>query len=478
MKLTLSLSVSCLHIWKVVFYARSKRWSPYKASLYNYSVPLDEKSYVWMNGVTGGAFKVNHEVHAQVQAILANPRDCDVEQNRSLYDQLISLGFLIEEDFDEIGFLKLRHRIARYGTGSLGLGIMLTLDCNFACPYCYQPRVDKWMSHELQRGLVRYVNKMMESKHRLVIEWFGGEPLLGIAEIRELSERFLQICEKNRAHYAASITTNGYLLSEQIARELSQLGVRNAQVTIDGPPDIHNRRRILRDGRPTFDTILRNLQGAVKHIPEVALRVNLDKTNIDRFPELLTYLSPLKERIWVGIAPVAPIRAAQGYKERCFQRNEYIEVETRLEQLLKDEGFASLIGLTSDRRWLPFKSLFCGAYQADSYMIDPDGYLYKCVGLAGEATAKVGTLLPEGEVTYDWDKLLRWLTWEPFDDPACFECSVLPLCFGGCHADRLYPGFQAGKKVLPCPEVRYDLACRLQWKFGSQDASRKEVKVL
>ncbi|MCS7197677.1 MAG: radical SAM protein [Candidatus Bipolaricaulota bacterium] len=320
----------------------------YKASKYNYNAPLGENEYVWMNGVSGSAFKANREVHAQVQAILADPNNCVSEQERPLHDQLVSLGFLVEENFDEIGFLKLRSRIARYGNEGLGLGIMLTLNCNFACPYCYQWRVNKWMNDETRQGLIKYVGKMMEHKRKLVIEWFGGEPLLDISGIKKLSEQFVQICKERGAQYEAGITTNGYLLTEPTARELARLGVRKAQITIDGPPDIHDKRRVLRDGRPTFDVILRNLEGAVKYIPSVGIRVNLDKTNSDRFPELLTYLAPLKERLFIGIASVVPVRAAQEYKEFCFLDCDFLRTRCNLEQLLKNEGFLSLRGTITD----------------------------------------------------------------------------------------------------------------------------------
>ncbi len=439
----------------------------YKASRFNYNAPLDEDSYVWMNGVSGGAFKVNREIHAQVQAILADPNHCATEQEYSLRDQLVSLGFLVEETFDEIGFLKLKSRIARYGNEALGLGIMLTLNCNFACPYCYQWRVNKWMSDETRQGLIRYVSKMMERKRKLVIEWFGGEPLLDISGIKKLSEQFLRICEEQGAQYEAGITTNGYLLIESRAQELAELGVCKVQITIDGPPEIHNKRRVLLGGQPTFDVILRNLEGVVKHIPIVAVRVNLDKTNYDRFSELLSYLAPLKEHLLIGIAPVVPTRAAHGYKKSCFTRCDYIQVQCRLEQLLKDEGFVSLVGPTADRWWKPSVYVFCGAYLVDSYMIDPEGYLYKCTALAGETSTKVGALLPSGEIAYDWDRLLPWLVWEPFEDQTCSACPVLPLCLGGCQADRFYPGYQGNEVVPPCPEVREDLAHRLKLRFGT-----------
>ena len=336
--------------------------SRYKASQYNYNSSLG-KDYVWMNGVKGSIIQVNSRVHAQILRILADPNNCSTDQDRTLRDQLVFLGFLIGENFNEIEFLKLKNRIARYGNKGLGLAILPTLDCNFVCPYCYQSHVNKRMGYDVQQGIVKYVSKMMVSKSKLVVDWFGGEPLLEISQIKEFSSKFMQICEKNRARYTASITTNGYLLSKQMAHELSQIGVENVQVTIDGPPDIHNKRRILRDGRPTFDVILKNLGEATKYIPTVIVRVNIDKANSVHFPELLAYLAPLKEHLWIGIAPVAPIRVAQGYAEQCFQRDEYLKIEIQLEQLLKTEGFNSLLGTSADRRWLPSRSVFCGAYQ-------------------------------------------------------------------------------------------------------------------
>ncbi len=211
----------------------------------------------------------------------------------------------------------------------------------------------------------------------------------------------------------------------------------------------------------------------MKYFPLVAVRVNLDKTNNNRFPELLNYLAPLKGRLLVGLAPVVPTRAAQRYKKFCFRRCDYWEIQCRLEQLLKDEGFIPLVGPTSAGWWKP-RSIFCGAYQVDSYMIDPEGHLYKCVALAGETSTKVGTLLPSGEIVYDMNRLIPWLSWEPFEDHICSTCPVLPLCFGGCHADRLYPGIQGQTVVLPCPSVREDLVHRLKMKFGPSATSKRE----
>ena len=70
---------------------------------------------------------------------------------------------------------------------------------------------------------------------RPIISLFGGEPLLYpdiLPLIREVKGRSL----------TCSIITNGWRL-EEMARELVEAGVDSIMVSIDGPPDVHDRIR-------------------------------------------------------------------------------------------------------------------------------------------------------------------------------------------------------------------------------------------
>ena len=70
---------------------------------------------------------------------------------------------------------------------------------------------------------------------------------------------------------------------------LKEQNVTHAQVTVDGPPDIHNKRRCLPDGSDTFFKILKNISEASDFI-RISIRVNIDKTNLTRADEILEYL--------------------------------------------------------------------------------------------------------------------------------------------------------------------------------------------
>lgn len=74
------------------------------------------------------------------------------------------------------------------------------------------------------------------------IDWFGAEPMMGFAVLRDLAESFVVAAEEYGVEYHSTIVTNGSLLN---ARNLDQL-VRRCRVdqfdlTLDGPPEIHDR---------------------------------------------------------------------------------------------------------------------------------------------------------------------------------------------------------------------------------------------
>jgi MoaA/NifB/PqqE/SkfB family radical SAM enzyme len=97
-------------------------------------------------------------------------------------------------------------------------------------------RIRELIGAKRQLSLEDYVRLLDEiAPTRPIISLFGGEPFLYpdiIPLIREIKKRGL----------TCTIITNGGRL-EQHARELVELGLDTIAVSIDGPPDVHNRIR-------------------------------------------------------------------------------------------------------------------------------------------------------------------------------------------------------------------------------------------
>jgi len=87
------------------------------------------------------------------------------------------------------------------------------------------------------------------------VAWFGVEPQLAFNIIKNMSEKIIKMCEKNEIVYESIIVTNGYNLTRKIDKELSNLKISSGQIILDGPRDIHDKRRPLKSGQKSISLI-------------------------------------------------------------------------------------------------------------------------------------------------------------------------------------------------------------------------------
>lgn len=144
--------------------------------------------------------------------------------------------------------------------------LQVTQNCNFNCNYCLYSQygstnrchTNKTMSFEVAKKAVDFYLRNSTDNNKVVIGFYGGEPLLNLGLIRKIVSYSEQIFEGKTLDFV--ITTNGSLLTADIFKYLID---HNFQITIslDGPQDIHDRSRVfMHDGKGTFNTILTNLQ--------------------------------------------------------------------------------------------------------------------------------------------------------------------------------------------------------------------------
>jgi uncharacterized protein len=229
--------------------------------------------------------------------------------------------------------------------------------------------------------------------------------------------------------------TNGYLLDKPLALQLREQGIVHLQVTLDGPPEVHDARRVLANGEGTFTRIMNNIVDVVDVIPAITVRVNTDKTNAGRVVELLDLLieNGLKNKVLVHFAPVmSATKACQDISEHCFTSEEYSSLEVTLYRAAVGKGFR----MTK----YPGPMLGgCGSLHVHSFLIDPSGDFYKCwntLGLPGERVGDVES--PERYFASG----MKWLLWDPFSFRKCRACSLLPVCIAGCPYQTLYRGLR------------------------------------
>jgi uncharacterized protein len=138
--------------------------------------------------------------------------------------------------------------------------------CNLACRYCYYlgrggggpGAAPARMPEDL---LESYIAQHIAASPDEIIRfsWHGGEPtILGLDYFRRIVEIERLHCPAGQK-IANGMQTNGTLLDDEWGRFLAAAGF-SVGISLDGPRELHDRHRLTRDGRSSFDDTVRGFE--------------------------------------------------------------------------------------------------------------------------------------------------------------------------------------------------------------------------
>ncbi|HEY3360662.1 MAG TPA: radical SAM protein [Methanosarcina sp.] len=145
-----------------------------------------------------------------------------------------------------------------------GFFIFPTYKCNLNCAYCtYSGIYPKERHHEpisisseLINDVTYYIRKASSECEKVNIVFYGDEPLMNFQGVR-LMIKTLEAYEGKK--YSFQIVTNGLLLNKYIVDFFANKRIK-MQISLDGPPHIHNRYRRTPDGRATHQLVIEKLE--------------------------------------------------------------------------------------------------------------------------------------------------------------------------------------------------------------------------
>ncbi len=425
-----------------------------KVSKYNHIIPFTEEKSIAYNALSNALAFMDNESLEKYNQFVKNGVEIGDEQ---LVKNLLHGSFLLDDNIDELDIIRHRMLMGRYATNVLTLTIAPTSDCNFRCTYCYEKSVINYiyMTESIQDAIVNFVDSQKTNLRELSVVWYGGEPLLALDIIENLSRQFIHICEDMDIAYSSYMITNGYLLTRNTLEILKELKVSFLQVTLDGDLEHHNKRRPLANGSPTFETILNNLKEGYDLLPRVSLRVNIDHDNVSVAHKISSYLE--EARISDKIIPYYGCVRSDNEcynDDKCLNTCEFAELEY---------NFSMEMG--NHKNYYPInKASFCCADRVYGYVISADGLLYKCWSDIGNRARSVGNILYP--FNYVNEIYLKYMLFEPMSFSPCKDCNILPICMGGCPFQRITTGKQQ------CSNYKYilhrcltDVVHRLQEKL-------------
>jgi uncharacterized protein len=312
---------------------------------------------------------------------------------------------------------------------ALDFTIVLNLDCNFACTYCFEEDVKNkaYMSYETASRLLSYMEeKLKETGKNLLVDFYGGEPLLSLDLLEDMARKLKVICSNLGRSFSFRMITNGALFTRKTAERLVLPGLAAVKITLDGPPDNHNRFRPFKSGKGSFGILLENIQNTWD-LARIDIGGNYSKSNYPRFVALLdlleqTGLTPEKiPRVKFDpiFQPASKSIANRNPDIGCKSVNEpwILEAEKLLREEILKRGYDT-----------PKPSpLCCMIENPDSLVVNYDGKFYKCPCFIDLKDYSAGSL--ETGVS-DYRELYGLDVWK---NPECLDCPYLPLCFGGCR---------------------------------------------
>ena len=450
-------------------------------SIFNLRVPIAGRDDVFlMNTLSDAQLLVSSDV-----AALLDRRDLDSldGSEREALDLLTENGFFVPDARADRAALDAYFHTVKHSSSELHITLLTTLQCNFACGYCYQGDREDYnqfaekMTLETSARVAAWIEGQLDrlKPETLVITFFGGEPLLNLPVMYDMAERTWRATQARGVKQTMSIITNGLLLTPEIVDRLNPYGLRGAKITLDGDKHTHDRMRPLRGGQGTFDRIVENIRSVIGKT-RISIGGNFDESSADSFSGLLDYLKaqdfadqlvkvsfkpvvrsePAKPKGMLALTPVdasgKPLGgscmtgAGAGGGSTCDSCSFLDEKMVLLREETLRHGFSTSDGVHMGP---------CHVHHNNAHTIGPDGSLYGCPGFTGEKGLSTGHINGSTDPWREQNRK-RFDTLDPWN--ACGDCAFIPVCAGGCLTASYA---QLGDMNVPtCHKASFESAVR------------------
>jgi len=152
----------------------------------------------------------------------------------------------------------------------------VTRRCNLRCIHCYAHAKDKEFENELTLEEGKQLLDDLSEFGCPVVLFSGGEPLMH----PHLIELASYAVEKGMR---AVISTNGTLITREIARDLKAIGLSYVGISLDGMEEIHDR---FRGFKGAFKGALEGVENAQNEGIKVGLRFTINRINYREIPAI------------------------------------------------------------------------------------------------------------------------------------------------------------------------------------------------
>ncbi len=197
---------------------------------------------------------------------------------------------------------KQRQREWRDGMAK-SITFIVTKDCQLACKYCYLigKNAHERMSFDVARQAIDYIlnHRELFPEESAVFEFIGGEPFLEIDLIDQITDYIkFRLYELNHPWFNAyrlNFSTNGLLYGSEKVQKYIQKNLTHLSIgiTIDGTKAKHDMNRVYKDGRGSYDDVVKNIPLWLKQFPSAGTKVTVSSEDLPYICESVLHLFEL-----------------------------------------------------------------------------------------------------------------------------------------------------------------------------------------
>jgi len=272
------------------------------------------------------------------------------------------------------------------------------------------------------------------------IELFGGEPLL--KRTRNIVSDVIRFAQK--LDTKVDIITNGVMAGDflDIFKPFKNI-IQMLQITLDGPEQVHDRRRKFFSGKGSFKNIINSIDTLVNNGINTNVRVNIDLDNINNLPDLYSFIIKMRwpEHKNFKIQPSRvtdhtvleheyPLSTDKVLLEKLlliYERNPNIE---KIFGYHVFKPLRHILDILHGAENVSPRFFNCESNLVEMFIFCPDGLIYTCPESIGIADKAIGSFFPE--LVFFEDRIKCWKDRDITVMEKCASCGFAPLCGGGC----------------------------------------------
>lgn len=183
---------------------------------------------------------------------------------------------------DSLRYTKNAHAM-RNGAGE-GMGPVVvwnsTKTCNLKCRHCYMSSDNKKYQNELTTQEAKSFIDDLADFHVPVLLFSGGEPLI--------RPDFFELAEYAQAkEVRPTLSTNGTLITREVAQRIKDIGVGYVGISLDGLQDVNDQ---FRGVEGAFQKAMEGIQNCVAVGQRVGLRFTINHHNIQELENIFDFI--------------------------------------------------------------------------------------------------------------------------------------------------------------------------------------------